>query len=193
MPVTWYPKDFIKVPMTDMRMRADPSTGYPGRTYRFYNGPKVFEFGYGLSYTKYSYEFISVSRNKIFLNSLSRENGVDKFGSGKSISVSELGTESCKSMTFSALVRVQNHGEMMGTHPVLLFVRNEKEGNGSPRKRLVGFESVSLSPGKSEEVEFVVNPCEHLSYADKDGSMIIEEGALYLAVGNEDYPIDVVF
>jgi hypothetical protein len=36
LPITWYPKDYIKVPMTDMRMRADPSTGYPGRTYRFY-------------------------------------------------------------------------------------------------------------------------------------------------------------
>ncbi|KAI3460011.1 hypothetical protein Pfo_016674 [Paulownia fortunei] len=187
LPVTWYPKDFIKVPMTDMRMRPDPSTGYPGRTYRFYNGPKVFEFGYGLSYTKYSYEFISVSRNKLFLNGLLHENAVKKSGA------SELGTKSCDSMIFSARVRVNNNGEMVGKHPALLFVRSENAGNGNPRKQLVGFQSVSLSPGETEEIEFVINPCEHLSHADEDGFMVIEEGTLYLVVGDEEYPINVTF
>ncbi|KAL7127788.1 hypothetical protein ABFS83_14G274600 [Erythranthe nasuta] len=185
LPVTWYPKGFAKVPMTDMRMRADPSTGYPGRTYRFYNGPKVFEFGYGLSYTKYSYEFISVSRNKLFLN------GAKKSDSVNYISVSELGRKACDSMIFSALVRVENHGEMHGTHPVLLFARPEKGGNSNPRKRLVRFRSVKLSPRKIKEIEFVVNPCEHFSYADQDGVMVIEEGTVYLAVGDVEYPIDV--
>ncbi|KAL2551538.1 putative beta-D-xylosidase 7 [Forsythia ovata] len=40
LPITWYPKDFIKIPMTDMRLRPDSSSGYPGRTYRFYKGEK---------------------------------------------------------------------------------------------------------------------------------------------------------
>lgn len=179
--------------MTNMRMRADPSTGYPGRTYRFYNGPKVFEFGYGLSYTKYSYKFISVSRNKLFLNGLSHESAVNKSGSSHSILDSELGTKSCNSMIVSAQVRVTNHGEMVGKHPTLLFVRSKNAGNGNPRKRLVGFQSVSLSPGETEEIEFVINPCEHLTYANEDGFMVIEEGTLYLVVGDEEYPINVVF
>ncbi|GFQ04442.1 probable beta-d-xylosidase 7 [Phtheirospermum japonicum] len=179
LPVTWYPKDFVKIPMTDMRMRPDPSTGYPGRTYRFYNGPKVFEYGYGLSYTKHSYEFISVSPNKLFLN-------------GSSL-VSGLGTKSCGSMVFSAKLRVNNHGEMAGKHPVLLFVRNKNGGNGNPIKRLVGFESVSLSPRENREIKFVVSPCEHLSHTDADGAMVIEEGTLHLVVGDEEYPFNVLF
>jgi len=65
--VTWYPQDFVKVPMTDMRMRAEPSSGYPGRTYRFYEGEKVFEFGYGLSYSKYVYELPAVTQSMIHL------------------------------------------------------------------------------------------------------------------------------
>ncbi|KAI4963164.1 hypothetical protein ZWY2020_019636 [Hordeum vulgare] len=45
--------------MTDMRMRPDTSTGYPGRTYRFYTGDTVFAFGDGLSYTKMSHSLVS--------------------------------------------------------------------------------------------------------------------------------------
>lgn len=70
--MTWYPKDFVKVPMTDMRMRHDQGSGYPGRTYshRFYNGLKVYEFGYGLSYTNYSYAFKRSTPNTVNLNQL---------------------------------------------------------------------------------------------------------------------------
>ncbi|KAK4434181.1 putative beta-D-xylosidase 7 [Sesamum alatum] len=193
LPVTWYPKDFIKVPMTDMRMRADPSTGYPGRTYRFYNGLKVYEFGHGLSYTNYSYKFVSVSRNNLFLNNSLHENTARQSGSVPFVPVSELGTQSCNKKMFSAKVRVNNPGEMSGIHPVLLFVRTEDAGRGKPMKQLVGFQSVSLCPGETKEIEFVVNPCRDLSYADEDGVMLIEEGKFYLVVGDEEYPVNVVF
>lgn len=188
--MTWYPKDFIKVPMTNMSMRPDPSTGYPGRTYRFYNGPKVYEFGYGLSYTNYSYKFVSVSRNQLSLNGALHENAVKKHGSAHSISVSEL---SCNSLAFSARVRVTNHGKMAGKHPALLFVKRKNVGSRNPIKKLVGFKSVRLRGGESEEIKFVVNPCEHLSFADEDGLMVIEEGALYFVVGDEEHPFNVVF
>ncbi|KAI9120249.1 hypothetical protein K1719_008897 [Acacia pycnantha] len=48
-----YPGDFGGISLAqiifgdhnpDMRMRVDPSSRYPGRTYRFYRGPKVCEF-----------------------------------------------------------------------------------------------------------------------------------------------------
>nr|GEX78139.1 probable beta-D-xylosidase 7 [Tanacetum cinerariifolium] len=62
--MTWYPKEFANVEMTDMRMRPDPSSGYPGRTYRFYSGKTVFDFGYGLSYSNYSYKFLSAKQSR---------------------------------------------------------------------------------------------------------------------------------
>ncbi|KAL2468074.1 putative beta-D-xylosidase 7 [Forsythia ovata] len=192
LPVTWYPKDFIKVPMTDMRMRPEPSTGYPGRTYRFYNGTKVFEFGFGLSYTKYSYSFVSVSQNKIFLNSLLPNKAVQNSGQIRFLSVSELGTKLCDSMKLSVSVRVENHGEMDGKHPVLLFVKWDKLSNRNPMKKLVGFKRVSLSAGKNIEIEFVLNPCDHFSTADEDGLMVIQEGTHYLLVGDKEYPITLV-
>ncbi|CAN1250916.1 Probable beta-D-xylosidase 7 [Linum perenne] len=148
LPVTWYPQEFVKVPMTDMRMRPESTSSYPGRTYRFYKG---------------------------------KTSAVDKSDSIRSKLVSNLGADFCERSKFPVIVGVENHGEMAGKHPVLLFARQEKHGNGRPRKQLVGFKSVVL-----------ISPCEHLSRANEDGAMVIEEGTHFLAVGGDQYPIAVV-
>ncbi|CAN1250915.1 Probable beta-D-xylosidase 7 [Linum perenne] len=192
LPVTWYPQEFVKVPMTDMRMRPESTSSYPGRTYRFYKGKSVFEFGHGLSYSKYLYELKYVSRDKLYFNQSISASAVDKSDSIRSKLVSNLGADFCERSKFPVIVGVENHGEMAGKHPVLLFARQEKHGNGRPRKQLVGFKSVVLSAGEIGEVEFEVSPCEHLSRANEDGAMVIEEGTHFLAVGGDQYPIAVV-
>ncbi|KAF2291476.1 hypothetical protein GH714_024593 [Hevea brasiliensis] len=153
----------------DMRMRPDYSSGYPGRTYRFYKGQNVFEFGYGLSYSNYSYELKSVTRNKFYLNQSSTVHVIDNSDSVRSTLVSELGTEFCKESEFSVRVGVENQGEMAGKHPVLLFVRQARHGNGRPRKQLIGFKSVILSAGERAEIEFELSPCEHFSRVNEVG------------------------
>ena len=194
--MTWYPKEFVNVPMTDMRMRADPSSGYPGRTYKFYQGNKVFEFGHGLSYTSYSYEFSKVSHKELHLNALGTViQTADKFDSNKQrryVVVSDSESEPCKAMKLTASVRVSNKGEMKGTHPVLLFVRQENPSNGSPMKKLVAFESVELGAGETTQVEFEMRPCEHLTTANEDGVMAIEEGNHLLRVGDSQFPINIL-
>ncbi|XLS95167.1 hypothetical protein HN51_071175 [Arachis hypogaea] len=65
--MTWYPESFTNVPMSDMNMRADSSRGYPGRTYRFFTGIRIYGFGHGLSYSAFSYKFLS-SPSKISLH-----------------------------------------------------------------------------------------------------------------------------
>lgn len=175
-------------------MRSNPSTGYPGRTYRFYTGPTVFEFGFGLSYTNYYYEFVAVTLENLYLKREGSKERPNPFNSSNMVPVSELGKDYCKKIEFSAFVRVTNHGEMAGKHPVLLFVRGGAAagGKGYPRKRLVDFKSLTLGGGQSEEIEFVVNPCEFFSYVDEEGKKVIEEGRLHLVVGEEEYPIDIV-
>ncbi|CAB4321000.1 unnamed protein product [Prunus armeniaca] len=55
LPFTWYPKEYAdQVQMTDMNMRANTSRNFPGRTYRFYTGKTVYEFGHGLSYSTFT-------------------------------------------------------------------------------------------------------------------------------------------
>ncbi|KAL0324997.1 UNVERIFIED_CONTAM: putative beta-D-xylosidase 7 [Sesamum radiatum] len=187
--LTWYPKDFINIPMTDMRMRPDPSSGYPGRTYRFYQGEKVYEFGYGLSYTNYSYKFVSVSQSKLDFKTLSTTDRPEQLGY---ISVAEIGSESCEKAKVSAVVRVKNEGKTGGKHPVLLFLRRDHEGgNASPVKQLVGFQKVRLNAKEKGSVEFEVSPCEHFSRASEDGNLVIESGDHYLVVGDQVYPISI--
>ncbi|KAI4339739.1 hypothetical protein MLD38_024648 [Melastoma candidum] len=188
LPVTWYPQEFTRVPMTDMRMRPDPSTGYPGRTYRFYRGQTVFEFGYGLHYTKYSYKFTSLTKETFHLNS----NTSEAPGSARQKPVSELGVEFCERSKSLVTVEVENQGDMAGRHPVLLFLRRAKPTAGSPVKQLVDFQSVELKAGERVEIEFKLNPCEHFSRANEDGMMVMEEGWHFLVVENEEYPVAVL-
>jgi hypothetical protein len=55
MPFTTYPISYIeKVKMTDMSMTPDAATGNPGRSYRYYTGTPVYEFGHGMSLTTFS-------------------------------------------------------------------------------------------------------------------------------------------
>ncbi|KAL9617661.1 MAG: hypothetical protein Q9160_007578 [Pyrenula sp. 1 TL-2023] len=59
LPVTQYPAGYVnQVPMTDMTLR--PSTNNPGRTYMFYTGTPIYEFGSGQHYTNFS---LSLPRN----------------------------------------------------------------------------------------------------------------------------------
>ncbi|GAB2235348.1 hypothetical protein Droror1_Dr00025771 [Drosera rotundifolia] len=194
LPVTWYPNDFVRVPMTDMRMRPDPETGYPGRTYRFYQGKKVFEFGHGLSYTVYSYHFTSVSKNKLHLPTSAFIHVKSASSSSRYASVSDIGSEACENMKFNATIGVENQGEMAGKHPVLLFVRRDEasQQRHGPVKQLVGFQPVSLKAREKGKVEFVVSPCEHVSVADEDGVMTIQEGAHFLTVGDQEYEFTAV-
>lgn len=193
MPVTWYTQDYIKTPMTDMRMRPDKRSGYPGRTYRFYTGKKVFDFGYGLSYSNYAYNFVSsVTQNKLYLNESSVGLAAKNSDSGRYQLVSDLGEEFCEKKLFKVTVGAKNEGEMAGKHPVLLFVSRKNPTNGSPMKQLVGFKSVILSAGEKAELEFMLNPCEHLSHANEDGLMVLEEGSRFLVVGDVEYPIDII-
>lgn len=195
--MTWYPKEFTnKVPMTDMRMRPDLKSGYPGRSYRFYKGPTVFNFGYGLSYTSYSYNFKQSTPNTINLNRFSAT--VESPSSSnstpiRSLSVSKIGKDNCERLNFWTSVGVENTGSVQGKHPVLLFAGHERPGEGSrPINELVGFESVSLEPKQRGEVRFLVQPCKHLSRAEEDGSMVIEGGHRYLMVEDQKFPINIV-
>lgn len=190
MPVTWYPKEFVKVAMTDMRMRA--SSGYPGRTYRFYKGPKVFEFGYGLSYTAYSYKLSSQVNNKLYLGLASSARSYSD--SARYHLVSELSEEFCESKSFSVSVGVENQGDMAGKDSVLLYVsRRGNRDDGSPVKQLVGFRGVTVKPGETARAEFTLNPCQHLSTANVEGLMVLEEASHVLLVGDQEYPLHLIF
>ncbi|KAJ6919891.1 hypothetical protein NC651_013740 [Populus alba x Populus x berolinensis] len=135
LPLTWYPQEFTKVPMTDMRMRPQPSIGNPGRTYRFYEGEKVFEFGYGLSYSDYSYAFASVAQNQLNMKDSSNQQSENSKTPGCKL-VSDIGEEQCEHIKFKVTVSVKNEGQMAGKHPVLLFCEARKAWKGKANQKV---------------------------------------------------------
>lgn len=101
----------------------------PGQDYVFSSTAALFPFGYGLSYTTFSYENIKVS-------ALS-------FGKNQQVEVS---------------VEVKNAGSIAGKEVVQLYLGNKVNSVTTPMVALKGFEKVALNPGETKTVKFTVKP-----------------------------------
>ncbi|XP_072987195.1 probable beta-D-xylosidase 6 [Typha latifolia] len=187
LPVTWYPESFTSVPMNDMNMRADLSRGYPGRTYRFYQGEVVYPFGYGLSYSNYSYSILSAPE-RISLSESSVENHISRKPTYKirdgldHVNIKEI--SSCEALRFSIYISVVNHGSRDGSHIVLLFARSSTSTIGSPQKQLIGFQRVHTTAGEATKAEIFVDPCKHMTAANDQGQTMLSLGTHVLMLGD---------
>ncbi|KAL2454956.1 Beta-D-xylosidase 1 [Abeliophyllum distichum] len=181
LPMTWYPQDYVsKVSMTSMDMRADPSRGYPGRTYRFYKGSVVFPFGFGLSYTSFRSTLagapttisIPLTTLKTFKNSTMLSHGV------------RVTHTKCDSLISRLHIDVENVGDMDGTHTLMVFATSPG-GKLTPEKKLVAFEKVHVIAGSQKRVRVDIDACKHLSMADKNGIRRIPLGVHNLHIGDD--------
>lgn len=176
--MTWYPQAYVdKVPMTNMNMRPDPSSGYPGRTYRFYTGDTVYAFGDGISYSTFSHRLVRAPKQ---VSIPLEEDHVCHSSSCKSLDVVE---DRCQNLAFDIHLRVKNMGRMSGSHTVLLFSSPPSVHN-APKKHLLGFEKVFLGSQTEALVKFNVDVCKHLSVVDELGNRKVALGEHVLHVGN---------
>ncbi|KAJ1402269.1 Immunoglobulin-like fold [Sesbania bispinosa] len=185
LPITWYPQSYVdKVPMTNMNMRPDPATGYPGRSYRFYKGETVFSFGDGISYSSIVHKLVKVPQ---LVSIPLAEDHVCHSSECKSLDVAD---EHCQNLAFDIHLRIKNKGGMSSSHTVFLFSTPPAVHN-APQKQLLGFEKVQLR-GKSEAlVSFKVDVCKDLSVVDELGNRKVALGEHLLHVGNLKHPLSV--
>eukprot|EP00250_Pteridium_aquilinum_P015742 c22737_g1_i1 orf=367-2805(-) len=189
LPVTWYPDNFMQVPMTDMNMRPNPSRGYPGRTHRFYSGDAVFKFGHGLSYMDVSEVFASAP-SEIYLPTC-----VDHFyqkilmvNSTPSIchvSDAQVNNDLDLVAGFNVSIQLSNHGLRGGSHTVLLFSRSFSGHVSLPKQQLVDFKRVILEPNSSLDVSFFLNPYKHFSVVNEHGRKVLNIGPHILVVNDK--------
>lgn len=125
------------------------------RTYRYYEGRPLYPFGFGLSYTKFSYSKLTLSKESL------------KAGE-----------------PLEATVQVTNSGARDGDEVVQLYLAPPQSGNGglSPRIQLVGFERVSLKAGESRTVTFHLAPRD-VSEVDAAGVRSVQAGSYTLFCG----------
>ncbi|CAF0907228.1 unnamed protein product [Rotaria sordida] len=170
LPITFYPASYINdVSMSDMQMRPSPTN--PGRTYKFYTGQAVFEFGYGLSYTTFNYSWYNNSMNSIFsIRSLMKNNYNEK-----------------KLHLQFYRVNVTNIGQIVGDDVVLAFIippRNSFNDPSPPLRKLFGFKRVQLNINQTIQVFFPLNIDSLLTVA-YNGSKWLEPGSYKILIGKQ--------
>jgi beta-glucosidase len=102
--------------------------GMANRTYRYFTGKPLYPFGYGLSYTTFSYSDLNVRAQAV--------------AAGQPV---------------GADVTVSNNGKIAGDEVVQLYLKFPLV-NGAPRIALRGFERIHLDPGASQKVHFELKP-----------------------------------
>ncbi|KAL9224294.1 hypothetical protein vseg_000346 [Gypsophila vaccaria] len=185
LPMTWYPQSYAeKVPMTNMNMRPDPSTGYPGRSYRFYKGETVFCFGDGLSYSTFTHNLVKAPTQVSIPLQEDHE-----CHSSTCKSVDAVG-DHCQNTAFDIHLTVRNNGTMAGGHTVFLFSSPPSVHN-APQKHLLRFEKVFLDAEREGVVKFNVDVCKHLSVVDEAGNRKVALGVHQLHIGDLKHSLNV--
>ncbi|MBV8834017.1 MAG: glycoside hydrolase family 3 C-terminal domain-containing protein [Acidobacteriaceae bacterium] len=116
LPVTFYTGVDQLPPFEDYSMK--------GRTYRYFEGSPLYPFGYGLSYTRFSYSNLALPK-----------------------------TDIAPTDALHAEVTVTNTGKTAGDEVVQLYLKFPNL-SGAPRKALRRFRRVHLEPSANQTVQF---------------------------------------
>ncbi len=96
------------------------------RTYRYFNGVPLYPFGYGLSYTTFTYSDLVVP---------------EETAAGGEVKVK---------------ITVTNTGKIAGDEVVQLYLTDEKASTPRPLRQLEGFKRIRLEAGESRTLEFTL-------------------------------------
>ena len=161
LPLTFY-KSAVNLPsISDYDIRK-------GRTYMYGNNVKdnsgisevLYPFGYGLSYTRFSYGKLEVITKN-----------VDSSGN------------------ITAKITIKNSGKLAGDEVVQLYGHQEKSGVLRPEKQLVSFERITLKPKEQKTVELTF-PANDLAFYDVNKkTFVVEPGVFKLMVGSSSADI----
>jgi beta-glucosidase len=115
----------------------------------------LFPFGFGLSYTSFSYKNLRVSK--------------DQFPKEDSITVS---------------VEVTNTGNFDGKEVVQMYIRDLVGSTTRPVKELKGFEKVFIKKGETKTITFTVSE-EDLKFYNYDLDFVAEPGEFEVFIGTD--------
>ncbi|HSD26806.1 MAG TPA: glycoside hydrolase family 3 C-terminal domain-containing protein [Vicinamibacteria bacterium] len=126
-----------------------------GRTYRYFRGAPLYPFGHGLSYSKFEYSALQLSRPRV--------------GSVDPLQVS---------------LDVANAGPRDGDEVVQLYVRDVEAARPAAIRELRGFERVHLKAGERMRVRFELVPERDLAHYDEaKKAFAVEPGEFEIEVG----------
>ena len=133
-----------------------------GRDYVFDVPGALYSFGYGLSYTRFSYSALTLSKKK--------------GKAGETVKVS---------------VKVKNVGDFPAKEAVLLFVSDEVCRITPFVEQLKGFDKISLLPGEEKKVTFTLDDSA-FSFINEEMEPEVEKGFFTLRVENQTARYEIV-
>jgi len=168
LPVTIYKSSFVASRrLEDMDLRSRE-----GVTYRYFTGEPLWPFGFGLSYTTFSYEWKGI------------ESTTKQYSAGDIRAEMEGGGyyasrgQGFRGPSYSVVVT--NTGDRQGAVSVLGFI--EGKGDGIV-KELFGYERIdSLMPGHSATLHFTIPP-HSLARVDDKGDRSLHTGTYRVRIG----------
>ena len=122
----------------------------------------LFPFGYGLSYTSFSYGDISISKTN--------PKGNEKI---------------------TASITVTNTGKYDGEEVVQLYIRDVVGSNTRPLKELKGFQKINLKTGESKTVSFSISPAD-LKFYNHNLKYDWEPGEFHIMIGGNSDDVKMV-
>ena len=176
LPVTQYPADYIsQIPMTDMTLRPNSTTGSPGRTYQWYNTKPVFEYGYGLHYTT-------------FAASIQGGNSTGSNSGSYSISdlMSDCNEKYMDKCAFGPIsVDIQNSGSTTSDYVALGFLTGSHGPEPFPIKRLVSYTRVHNITAGSTSTAKLGMTLGSLARVDERGNTVLYPGDYALMIDTQ--------
>ncbi len=152
--VTTWPKSVDQLPaMMDYDIRH-------GRTYMYFKGEPLYPFGYGLSYTTFSYANLKTSSAEV--------------GSDGTITVS---------------VDVTNTGNRAGDEVVQLYVKHLKSKVERPIEELKGFQRVTLNPNETKTIQIPLKAAMLAFWDEKGNQFKVEAEPVKLMIGSSSRDI----
>lgn len=124
------------------------------------SGAPLYPFGFGLSYTTFAIENISLERNRI---------SVEELRQGGHITVT---------------VRIANRGECDGREVVQLYVRDPVASMSRPLRELRRYEGVYIPAGESRDVIFLLN-FDTFAFYNGEREYVVEPGEFTLFIGSD--------
>jgi len=157
LPITW-PRSSGQIPIYYSRNLTQEPESKPGFKSRYWDIPTspLYPFGYGLSYTTFSYSNVRVSKATAKL--------------GESVEVT---------------VDVENTGRRPGEEVAQLYIHQRSGSASRPVRELKGFERVVLAPGEKKTVRFTLGKTELTYWSSAHKGWIQDPATFDVWVGGD--------